>query len=78
VLGEEKRAGKLCSPREVVSGELTSEGKAEMMEFDVGGSSGGTLAGGEPSSSRCAIPVAISLGQQASHEGYDRVRGRKR
>jgi hypothetical protein len=73
-----KRAGKLCSPREVASGELTGEGKAAMMVFDVGGGSGGAPAGGDPSSSRCTIPVAISPGQQVSREGYDRVRGRKR
>jgi hypothetical protein len=77
VLGK-KRARRLFSPREEASGELTGEGKAAMMEFDVGSGSGGAPAGGDPSSSRCAIPVAISPGQQASCEGYDRVQGRKR
>jgi hypothetical protein len=61
VLEKEKRAGRLCSPREEASGELTGEGKAVVMEFDDGGSSGGAPVGGDPSSRHCAIPVAISL-----------------
>jgi hypothetical protein len=71
------KRGELCSPREEASGELTDEGKAAVMEFDGGGGSGGAPAGGDPSSRRCAIPVTASPGQQASREGYDRVRGRK-
>jgi hypothetical protein len=73
VLGKEKWAGRLCSPREEASGEFTGEGKAAVMEFDGGGGSGGAPAGGNPSSRHCVIPVAISPEQQASHEGYGRV-----
>jgi hypothetical protein len=39
--------GKLCSPCEEASGELTGEGKAAVMEFDDGGGSGGAPAGGD-------------------------------
>jgi hypothetical protein len=77
VQGSEKRAGRLCSPCEEAPGELTGEGKTAVMEFDDGGGSGGAPAGGDPSSRRCAIPVAISPEQQASREGYDRVGERK-
>jgi hypothetical protein len=66
--GSEKRAGRLCSPREEASGELTGEGKAAVMEFDDDGGSGGAPAGGEPSSRRCANLVAASPRQQASRE----------
>jgi hypothetical protein len=74
---KEKRARKFCSPREETSGELTGEGEAAVMEFDGDGGSGGAPAGGDPSSKRCATPVAASPRQQASCEGYDRVQGRK-
>jgi hypothetical protein len=46
MLGKEKRAGRLCSPREEASGKLTGEGKAAVMEFDDSGGSGGAPAGG--------------------------------
>jgi hypothetical protein len=74
---KENRARKFCSPREETLGELTGEGEAAVKEFDGDGGSGGAPAGGDPSSRRCTTPVAASPGQQASREGYDRVRGRK-
>jgi hypothetical protein len=58
-------------------GELTGEGEAAVMEFDGDGGSGGAPADGDPSSGRYTTPVAASLGQQASREEHDRVRGRK-
>jgi hypothetical protein len=67
----------LCSPREEALGELTGEGKAAVMEFDDGDGSGGASVGGNQSSRRCTIPVAVSPDQQASREEYDRVGERK-
>jgi hypothetical protein len=60
-----------------VPGELTGEGKAAVMEFDDDGGSGGAPVGGNQISRRCTILVAVSPEQQASREGYDRVRERK-
>jgi hypothetical protein len=69
--------GTLCSPCEEASGEHTGEEKAGVKEFDDGDGSGGAPVGGDSCSRRCATPVAVFPGQQASREGYDRVRGRK-
>jgi hypothetical protein len=67
-----------CSPCVEEGGELKNEGKAPVRKLGNGSGSGGAPAGGDPSSRRCAIPVEISPEQQASREGYDRVRERKR
>jgi hypothetical protein len=66
------------SPCVEEGGELKNEGKAPVRKLGNGSGSGGAPAGGDPSSRRCAIPVEISPEQQASREGYDRVRERKR
>jgi hypothetical protein len=62
--GSEKRAGRLCSPREEASGEVTGEGKAAVMEFDDGGGSGGAPADGNQSSRRCTIRWRLPLNNQ--------------
>jgi hypothetical protein len=47
------------------------------MEFNDGGGSGGASVGGNQSSRRCTIPVAVSPEQQASRERYDCIGERK-
>jgi hypothetical protein len=47
------------------------------MKFNDGGGSCGAPVGGNQSSRRCTIPVAVSPEKPASREGYDRVGERK-
>jgi hypothetical protein len=47
------------------------------MEFDGDGGSGGTPAGGDPSSKRRTILVTAFPGQQTPREANNRVRERK-
>jgi hypothetical protein len=58
-------------------GNLTGEGEAAVMEFDGDGGSGGTPAGGDPSSKRRTILVTAFPGQQTPREANNRVRERK-